>query len=114
MGEKGPQGEKGDKGDQGEKGAKGDKGNPFTYEDFTPEQLASLKGEQGIQGPKGDTGAPGKDAETDQSYNKQSKNAQSGFAVAEALQPIENKIGDIETALDSIIAIQESYLGGAE
>ena len=27
---------------------------------------------------------------------------------------IDSKIGDIETALDSIIAIQESYLGGAE
>ena len=26
---------------------KGDKGDPFTYEDFTPEQLAKLKGEDG-------------------------------------------------------------------
>lgn len=53
---------------------KGEKGDPFTYEDFTPEQLASLKGETGpkgdqgpkgdkgeagIQGPKGDKGEPG-------------------------------------------------------
>ena len=55
-------------------GPKGDKGDPFTYADFTPEQLAGLKGEkgdkgdtglqgpqglQGIQGPKGDTGEQG-------------------------------------------------------
>ena len=45
------------------KGEKGDKGDAFTYDDFTPEQLASLKGDkgdtgeqglQGIQGEKGD------------------------------------------------------------
>ena len=36
---------------------KGAKGDPFTYSDFTPEQLAALrgpKGEIGVQGPKGD------------------------------------------------------------
>lgn len=48
-----------------EKGVKGDKGDPFTYDDFTPEQLASLKGpkgdtgEKGADGPKGDKGDPG-------------------------------------------------------
>lgn len=35
---------------------KGDKGDPFTYDDFTPEQLEELKG------PKGDTGDDGADA----------------------------------------------------
>lgn len=40
------------------KGDKGEKGDPFTYEDFTPEQLAALKGEKGD---KGDPGAPGVD-----------------------------------------------------
>lgn len=39
-------------------GEKGDKGDPFTYEDFTPEQLASLKGDKGD---KGDNGTDGKD-----------------------------------------------------
>ena len=39
-------------------GEKGDKGDPFTYEDFTPEQLASLKGDKGD---KGDKGVDGKD-----------------------------------------------------
>ena len=47
-------------------GSKGDKGDPFTYSDFTAEQLAGLKGEKGDkgdagpkgeQGPKGDTGS---------------------------------------------------------
>ena len=46
-------GPKGDKGDTGAQGLKGEKGDAFTFEDFTPEQLASLKG------PKGDTGATG-------------------------------------------------------
>ena len=47
---------KGDKGDTGAKGDKGDKGDPFTYSDFTPEQLAALKG---AKGDKGDAGAKG-------------------------------------------------------
>ena len=69
QGPKGPKGDKGDKGDTGpqgpagEKGAdgvpgeKGDKGDAFTYEDFTAEQLESLKG------PKGDTGETGPQGE---------------------------------------------------
>ena len=83
-GDTGPQGEKGDKGlqgiqgekgDKGDKGDRGEKGNPFTYEDFTPEQLAALKGE------KGDKGEP---ATTDNLFDPLSVNAQSGLAVAEA------------------------------
>lgn len=45
-------------------GEKGDKGDPFTYEDFTPEQLASLKGDKGdkgTDGKDGQNGADGKD-----------------------------------------------------
>ena len=48
MGERGPQGPKGDT------GATGPKGDPFTYDDFTPEQLAALTGPQG---PAGDNSA---------------------------------------------------------
>ena len=57
---------KGEKGATGSTGDKGDKGDPFTYADFTPEQLAALKGDkgdkgdQGATGEKGDTGADGK------------------------------------------------------
>ena len=40
-------------------GEKGDKGDPFTYEDFTPEQLASLKGDKGEQGDNGAAGEAG-------------------------------------------------------
>lgn len=58
-GEKGP---KGDTGPQGPTGPKGDKGDSFTYQDFTPEQLASL------QGPKGDTFTPSD--LTDEDYKK--------------------------------------------
>lgn len=46
-------GDTGEPGKQGEKGERGEKGDPFTFDDFTPEQLAALKGEKGE---KGDTG----------------------------------------------------------
>ena len=69
---------------------------------------------------------------TDQTYNPESANAQSGKAVAEAIAnidvsgggsadlsnyytkpEIDNQIGDIETALNNIIAIQNSLIGGS-
>ena len=37
----------------------GGKGDPFTYDDFTEEQLAALKGETGPKGDKGDKGDQG-------------------------------------------------------
>lgn len=55
----GKDGEKGEKGERGEKGEKGEKGDAFTFDDFTPEQLASLKGEKGERGEKGEKGDPG-------------------------------------------------------
>lgn len=68
QGPKGDTGAKGDKGDKGDKGAtgatgatgaKGDKGDPFTYADFSSEQIAALKGEKGDKGETGATGATG-------------------------------------------------------
>lgn len=53
QGIKGDKGDKGDKGETGEQGIQGIQGEPFTYDDFTPEQLERLKG------PKGDTGEQG-------------------------------------------------------
>ena len=59
---------KGDTGPQGVKGDTGNTGDAFTFDDFTPEQLASLKGatgdtgatgSKGDKGDKGDTGAQG-------------------------------------------------------
>lgn len=45
-------------------GEKGDKGDPFTYKDFTPEQLASLKGDKGDKGDNGTDGKDGADGHT--------------------------------------------------
>ena len=51
----------GQRGEKGLQGATGEKGDPFTYADFTAEQLAALKGEKGD---KGDTGEQGPQGET--------------------------------------------------
>ena len=79
-GDTGAQGIQGAKGDKGNKGDKGDRGPAFTYEDFTSEQLAALKGEKGNP------------AETDQTYDPESENAQSGRAVAQAVSPLRQVI----------------------
>ena len=76
---KGPKGDTGDtgaKGVKGDVGATGETGKAFTFDDFTPEQLASLKGEKGEtgdtgpQGPKGDIGATGFKGDTGASGSK--------------------------------------------
>lgn len=58
-GQDGAPGETGPQGPAGQDGAQGPKGDPFTYDDFTPEQLEALRGPQGIQGPPGQDGEPG-------------------------------------------------------
>ena len=111
------------KGDKGDTGEKGDKGDPFIYSDFTPEQLNGLvgpkgdkgdKGEQGpqgvqgerglqgiqgVKGDKGDTGADGQDYVLTEADKQEIANL-----IAET------EIGDIETALDNIIEIQENLI----
>lgn len=52
----GSPGADGKNGVDGKDGEKGDKGDPFTYADFTPEQLAALVGPQGEPGEAGATG----------------------------------------------------------
>lgn len=54
-GEKGEKGETGETGLQGPQGIQGEKGDPFTYEDFEPEQLEALKGEPGSKIYEGDS-----------------------------------------------------------
>ena len=49
----------GQRGEKGLQGATGEKGDPFTYADFTAEQLAALKGPNGEKGDTGATGAQG-------------------------------------------------------
>lgn len=43
---------------RGPQGLQGEKGKPFTYEDFTSEQLEALRGPQGLQGKQGEKGDP--------------------------------------------------------
>lgn len=43
----------------GPQGERGEKGDPFEYSDFTPEQLESLKGPKGDPGEQGQKGDPG-------------------------------------------------------
>lgn len=56
QGNQGPQGPQGEQGLRGEHGPKGDKGDPFTYADFTAEQLQALKGDKGDTGERGPQG----------------------------------------------------------
>lgn len=56
QGNQGPQGPQGEQGLRGEQGPKGDKGDPFTYADFTAEQLQALKGDKGDAGERGPQG----------------------------------------------------------
>ena len=84
QGPKGPTGARGEKGDRGERG---------------PEGARGLQGPQGIKGEKGekgDRGVDGKDAVTDQNFNPESENAQSGKAVAEAVDGKADKENDYE------------------
>ncbi len=52
------------KGETGATGPQGPQGAAFTYEDFTPEQLAALKGPKGDTGDTGATGPQGPQGET--------------------------------------------------
>ena len=52
-------GTKGDTGQTGAAGPQGEQGAPFTYADFTTEQLETLRGPQGEQGPQGVQGVQG-------------------------------------------------------
>lgn len=44
---------------QGERGPQGEKGKPFTYADFTAEQLLELTGPKGDRGDRGEVGPAG-------------------------------------------------------
>jgi len=70
QGPPGPQGKQGERGSPGPRGCRGpagpegppgrgEKGDPFTYADFTPEQLQALTGPPGPPGPQGEQGGQG-------------------------------------------------------
>lgn len=63
----------------------------ITYTDGVVENLGNVKGDKGDIGPQGEKGDAGKDAVTDQIYDATSENAQSGIAVAEAVQEAKDK-----------------------
>ena len=105
---RGPQGVKGDMGDKGNTGAKGYKGDSiinvridsgnllvttqnYSTGEIKTQNLGRVKGATGAtgaKGDKGDKGDPGADAVTDEHFDPTSANAQSGKAVAEAVNPI--------------------------
>ena len=114
IGPQGPKGEKGDKGDRGEKGDTGPqgetgaKGDAFTFDDFTLEQLESLRGPKGDtgatgaqgakgdKGPKGETGAkgePGKDAVIDATLTQEGEAADAA-ATGKRLAEIEKAVAE--------------------
>ena len=109
QGEQGIQGEVGPQGEKGDTGEQGSTGKDFTYDMFTPEQLAALKGpqgpqgEQGEQGPQGEQGIQGIQGEVgpkgdkgDPAYTKEE---------IEALinQTVQTELGIIEPLLDDIL-----------
>ena len=62
---------KGDTGPQGVKGDTGNTGDAFTFDDFTPEQLASLKGAKGDTGATGSKGDKGDKGDTGQGSDEE-------------------------------------------
>lgn len=97
-GRDGRDGVDGQPGRDGEPGQPGEKGDPFTYADFTPEQLEALRGPQGIPGPAGS------DA------NVTAKNIESALGYTPVSEESVNKIkDDIANIQSTIAAKMDSY-----
>lgn len=123
-GDTGASGEKGDTGDTGPAGPKGDTGDAFTYQDFTPQQLAGLKGDTGDTGPqgvKGDTGESGAKGDTGASGQKGDTGDTGPVNLASSLDttdttnaiknaPVAIAIENIQTAIGTITSAQTSNL----
>lgn len=107
-GEKGYKGDRGEKGDTGPQGETGAKGDAFTFDDFTPEQLESLRGPKGDtgatgpqgtegavgpQGPQGAKGEPGKDAVIDATLTQEGEAADAA-ATGKRLSEIEKAVAE--------------------
>ena len=129
IGPQGPKGEKGDKGDRGEKGDTGPqgetgaKGDAFTFDDFTPEQLESLRGPKGDtgatgpqgtegavgpQGPQGAKGEPGKDAVIDATLTQEGEAADAA-TTGKRLSEIEKAVaGKADKARQNILVGSET------
>jgi hypothetical protein len=120
QGEQGEPGPQGETGPQGDKGEKGDKGDAFTYQDFTSEQLLSLKGEKGDKGdtgPQGEKGEPGPQGETgaqgpkgDQGEPGPSDAATLGGYTLSEIMSVIYPVGSIKFSLNNINP--GTYIGG--
>lgn len=127
----GPTGPQGEKGDTGPAGPQGEKGNTGATGATGPQGVQGPKGEtgprgvQGAQGPKGDTGTQGPKGDkgdtgpqgpagSDASVTAANIKSALGYTPADAaaVNQLSEEIGDINTALDAILAIQNSYIGG--
>ena len=123
-GDTGASGQKGDTGDTGPAGPKGDTGDAFTYQDFTPQQLAGLKGDTedtGPQGVKGDTGDSCAKGDTGDSGQKGDTGDTGPVNLASSLDttdttnaiknaPVAIAIENIQTAIGTITSTQTSNL----
>lgn len=80
------------------------------YTDGTVQNLGNVKGDTGPQGEKGDKGDAGKDAVTDQTYNPESENAQSGKAVAQAVDGSvpKKKMLALSAPFSSVLAVDNT------
>lgn len=99
-GEKGEPGEPGAKGDPGEKGEKGDPGEP------------GKDGKDGVDGQPGSNGKDGADGKTPVKGVDYFTPDEKAEMVREVTEEVSGVLGDIEAALDGIIATQTSYIGG--
>lgn len=111
---RGQQGEKGDTGAQGPQGVQGVQGpaGPRGEKGDTGER--GVQGKQGVQGLRGYRGEPGEKGADGYTPVKGVD-----YFTAEEKDQLVQQIGllvtgDIETALDSIIAIQNSLIGGGD
>jgi hypothetical protein len=96
---------KGAKGEQGIQGDKGDKGE---------QGIQGIQGEQGVKGDKGDTGAKGDTGNSGVYLGSGEMPADCNVQIdpnGDAFT-LEYYLGDVNTALDNIIAIQNSLIGG--
>lgn len=115
-GDPGPAGPQGEKGNTGQAGPKGDTGATGAQGPKGETGATGPQGPQGVQGPKGDTGAQGPSgpAGSDASVTKENIQSALGYTPADAAEvsQLSEEIGDIDTALDAILAMQNGYIGG--
>lgn len=112
QGEPGPKGEKGETGEAGPTGPKGEQGIQGEPGTAGPQGPQGEKGADGATGPQGPAGPAGSDA------NVTAENIQDALGYKPAddaeVSKLSTQIGDIDAALDGILALQNSYINGGE